>query len=89
MITNAVSCASLTTTDINMSMPGLSSNIMVNGAGRLSFTQLNTQILGDLEVTGNLTSANGGGGNVDLTPYQHHPSAHLAAYGAEDYYATE
>ena len=83
MITNAVSCASLTTTDINMSMPGLSSNIMVNGAGRLSFTQLNTQILGDLEVTGNLTSANGGGGTVDLTPYQHHASSHIIAYGME------
>ena len=84
---NAVTCGSLTTNEINLSTPGLSSNIMVNGAGRLSFTQLNTQILGDLEVTGNLTSANGGGGNVDLTPYQHHPSAHLVAYGAEDYYA--
>mgnify|MGYP006888609562 CR=1 FL=1 len=63
-VTNAVSCGSLTTNEINLSTPGLSSNIMVNGAGRLSFTQPNTRIFGDLDVTGNLTSANGGGGSL-------------------------
>ena len=87
-ITNAVSCASLATSEINMSMPGLSSDITVNGAGRLSSTQLNTRILGDLEVTGNLSSANGGGRSVDLSDDQKHASAHLAAYGMESYYAT-
>ena len=86
---NAVTCGSLTTDAIYLLIPGFSSNIVVNGAAGISLTQLNMHILGDLEVTGNLTSANGGGGNVDLTPYQHHPSAHLAAYGAESYYAGE
>ena len=63
-VVNTVSCASLTANEINLSMPGLSSNIMVNGAGRLSFTQLNTRILGDLEVTGNVTVNGTGGGRI-------------------------
>ena len=61
---------------------------MVKGGGRFSSTQLNTRILGDLEVTGKLTvSGSGGGGSVDLSDYQKHASAHLAAYGMESYYA--
>ena len=67
-VTNAVSCGSLTTSEINMSMPGLSSNTMVNGAGRLSFTQLNTRVLGDLEVTGNLSVSGTGGGTSLSAP---------------------
>ena len=39
-VANALTCASLTTNEIDLSMPGLSSNIMVNGTSRLSFTQL-------------------------------------------------
>ena len=50
---------------------------------RLSFTQLKTQILGDLEVTGNLSVSGTGGGSVDLTPYQPHASSHLQALGCE------
>ena len=85
-VTNAVSCGTLTTDEIQLQMPGLSTNVMVNGAARMSFTQLKTQVLGDLEVTGNLTSANGGG-TVDLSDYQKHASAHLQALGMESYYA--
>ena len=43
-VANAVTCASLTTNEIDLSMPGLSSNILVGGSNRLSFTQLKTQI---------------------------------------------
>ena len=67
-IANALTCASLATNEINLSMPGLSSNITVNGSSRLSFTQLNTQILGDLEVTGNLSVSGTGGGTSLSTP---------------------
>ena len=49
-------------------MPGLSSNIMVNGANRLSVTQLNTHVLGDLEVTGNLSVSGTGGGTSLSAP---------------------
>ena len=87
-VTNAVSCGSLSTSEINLSMPGLSSDITINGQGRLSFTQLKTRVLGDLEVIGNLSvSGTGGGGTVDLSDYQKHASAHLQAYGMESYYA--
>ena len=51
-----------------MSMPGLSSNIMVNGSGRLRSTQLNTRVLGDLEVTGNLSVSGTGGGATLSAP---------------------
>ena len=61
---NGVSCGPLTTDAIYLLTPGLSSNIVVDGTSTISFTQLKTQILGDLEITGNLTSANGGGGGV-------------------------
>ena len=73
-IANTVSCATLTTNEINLSMPGLSSNIMVNGAGRLSFTQLNTRILGDLEVIGNLTVSGTGGGELLSAPVRSGPT---------------
>ena len=54
-----------------------------------SLTQLNTRVLGDLQVIGNLSvSGTGGGGTVDLSDYQEHASAHLQAYGMESYYAT-
>ena len=43
----------------------------------LSFTQLETQIHGDVSITGNLT------GGVDLGPYQKHASAHLQVVGCE------
>ena len=84
-VTNAVPCGTLTTDEIQLQMPGLSTNVMVNGAARMSFTQLKTQVLGDLEVTGNLTSANGGG-TIDLSDYQKHASVHLQALGMESYY---
>ena len=67
-VANALTCGSLTTNEIDLSMPGLSSNIMVNGASRLSFTQLNTRVLGDLEVTGNLSVSGTGGGTSLSTP---------------------
>ena len=87
---NDVQMSSLTTPSINAQMPGLASHSEVENAARISFTQLETQIHGNLSVTGNLTvSGTGGGSTVDLSPYQHHPSAHLAAYGAENYYAGE
>ena len=38
-------------------------------------------------MTGNLTSANGGGGSVDLSDYQKHAPANLQADGMESYYA--
>ena len=41
---------------------------MVNGSGRLSFTQLNTRVLGDLEVTGNLSVSGTGGGTSLSAP---------------------
>ena len=41
---------------------------MVNGASRLSFTQLNTRVLGDLEVTGNLSVSGTGGGATLSAP---------------------
>ena len=69
-VTNAVSCGSLSTSEINLSVPGLSSNITINGQGRLSFTQLNTRILGDIQVIGNLSvRGTAGGGTVDLSDY--------------------
>ena len=67
-VANALTCTSLTTNEIDLSMPGLSTNIMVNGAGRLSFTQLNTRVLGDLEVTGNLSVSGTGGGATLSAP---------------------
>ena len=67
-VANALTCGSLTTNEIDLSMPGLSSNIMVNGASRLSFTQLNTRVLGDLEVTGNLSVSGTGGGATLSAP---------------------
>ena len=41
---------------------------MVNGASRLAFTQLNTLVLGDLEVTGNLSVSGTGGGATLSAP---------------------
>ena len=84
---NAVTCGSLTTDAVYLLMPGLSSNIVVNGTTRFSFTQLKTQSVGDLEVTGNLTANGGGSGSVDLSDYQKHARAHLSAVGMESYYA--
>ena len=66
---------SLTTPSINIQMPGLASHIEVDSTARISFTQLETQIHGDVHVTGNLT------GGVDLSPYQHHASSHIQALG--------
>ena len=42
----------------DMNMPGVSSNAMMNGAARISFTQLKTQVHGDLEVLGDITASN-------------------------------
>ena len=65
-------------------MPGLASHISVNDVSRISFTQVDTQIHGDVSITVNLTvSGTGGGCNVDLSPYQKHASSHLQAVGCE------
>ena len=77
-VANALTCASLTTNEIDLSMPGRSSNIMVNGTNRLSFTQLKTQVHNDFEVLGNIS------GNItELSNYQKHASSHLQAVGCE------
>ena len=67
-VANALACASLTTNEIDLSMPGLSSTSMVNGASRLSCTQLNTRVLGDIAVTGNLSVSGTGGGATLSAP---------------------
>ena len=46
---------SLTTPAINIQMSGLASHLQVNDTARISFTQLDTQIHGDVSITGNLT----------------------------------
>ena len=42
-------------------MPGLASHIEVGNTARISFTQLETQIHGDVSITGNLTVSGTGG----------------------------
>ena len=58
---------SLTTPAINIQMSGLASHISVNDVSRISFTQLDTQIHGDVSITGNLTVSGTGGGGSSLT----------------------
>ena len=77
-VANTLTCASLTTNEIDLTMPGRSSNIMVNGTSRLSFTQLKTQILNDLEVLGNIS-----GTIPQLSNFQKNSSSHLQAVGCE------
>ena len=61
---------SLTTPAINIQMSGLASHILVNDVSRISFTQLDTQIHGDVSTTGNLTCS--GVATIDaLTVNQH------------------
>ena len=84
VVMNDVQMNSLTTPAINIQMSGLASHISVNGVSRISFTQLETQVHGDLSITGKRTvSGTGGGSNVDLSPYQKHASSHLQAVGCE------
>ena len=77
-VANALTCVSLTTNEIDLSMPGMSSNIMVNGTSRLSFTQLKTQVHNDLEVLGNIS-----GTITELSEYQRNTGSHLQAVGCE------
>ena len=85
VVMDDVQMNSLTTPAINIQMSGLASHILVNDVSRISFTQLDTQIHGDVSITGNLTvsGTGGGGSNVDLSPYQKHASSHLQAVGCE------
>ena len=75
---NEVAMNALNTPAINIQMPGLSSSISVDGAPRLSFTQIKTQVIGDLEVLGGIS-----GTITGLDDYQKHASAHLQAVGCE------
>ena len=77
-IANALTCGSLTTNEIDLSMPGLSSHILVNDTTRIGFTQLKTQVHNDLEVLGNISGA-----IPELSEYQKHASSHLQAVGCE------
>ena len=82
VVMGEVKLNSLTTPAINIQMSGLASHISVNDVSRISFTQLETRVQGDLSITGNQTvSGTGGGSNVDLSPYQKHASSHLQAVG--------
>ena len=75
---NEVAMNALNTPAINLQMPGLSSSISVDGAPRLSFTQTKTQVIGPLEVLGDISGTIAG-----LDDYQKHASAHLQAVGCE------
>ena len=75
---NEVAMNALNTPAIYLQMPGLSSSISVDGAPRLSFTQIKTQVIGDLEVLGDISGTIAG-----LDDYQKHASAHLQAVGCE------
>ena len=80
---DTLNTTALNTSAINMPMSGLATHFEVDNTARITFGQLDTTIHGDVAITGNLTSANGGGGTVDLTPYQHHASSHIQALGME------
>ena len=75
---NEVAMNALNTPAINLQMPGLSSSISVDGAPRLSFTQIKTQVIGDLEVLGDISGIIAG-----FDEYQKHASAHSQAVGCE------
>ena len=77
-VANTLTCASLTTNEIDLSMPGLSSHILVNNTTRISFTQLKTQIHNDLEVLGHISGA-----ITNLSEYRKHASSHVQAVGCE------
>merc|ERR1711923_565222 len=64
-----VQMGSLATPSINIQMPGLASHIEVDSTACISFTQVETQLHGNVHVTGNLTvSGTGGGGGSLNTP---------------------
>ena len=67
VVMNDVQMNSLTTPAINIQMSGLASHLQVNDTARISFTQLDTQIHGDVSITGNLTVSGTGGGGSSLT----------------------
>ena len=62
VVMNDVQMNSLSTPSINIQMPGLASHIEVDSAARVSFTQTETQLHGDVSITGNLTVGGTGGG---------------------------
>ena len=68
VVMNAVQMSSLTTPSINIQMPGLASHIEVDSAARVSFTQTETQLHGDVSITGNLTVGGTGGGTSLSAP---------------------
>ena len=68
----------LNTPAINIRMPGLASHISVDSTELISFTQVKTQIHGDLEVLGDVN-----GTRPVLDDYQKHASSHLQALGCE------
>ena len=68
VVMNDVQMNSLSTPSINIQMPGLASHIEVDSAARVSFTQTETQLHGDVSITGNLTVGGTGGGTSLSAP---------------------
>ena len=67
-IANTVSCATLTTNEIDLSMPGLASHLKVDDTVRIGFTQQETQLHGNVSIMGNLTVSGTGGGTSLSAP---------------------
>ena len=68
MLANVLTCAPVNTNELSLSMPGLASHLKVDDTARISFTQQETQLHGNVSIMGNLTVNGTGGGTTLSTP---------------------